>query len=98
MEAQLRIYTVKAGELDEWIAEWSREVAPLRRRFGFRVLGPWVDEETSTFVWLLEYDGEDGFAAADARYYASDERRALAPDPARHLEAIETRLLRRVGD
>ena len=96
MEAQLRIYTVKPGELDEWIAEWSQEVAPLRRRFGFHVLGPWVDEETRTFVWVLEYDGEDGFAAADARYYGSDERRALDPDPARHLEAIETRLLRRV--
>jgi hypothetical protein len=96
MDAQLRIYTVKPGELDEWLEEWRTKVAPLRERFGFRIVGPWVDEDTSTFVWLLEYDGADGFEAADARYYGSDERRALDPDPARHLAAVETSLLSRV--
>jgi hypothetical protein len=94
--AQLRIYTVRPGRFDAWLAEWRERVVPLRRRFGFRVLGPWVDEETRTFVWLLEYDGEDGFEAADERYYTSDERRSLDPDPARHLEVVETRALRRV--
>jgi hypothetical protein len=96
-DAQLRVYTVKPGELEEWVAEWTEHVAPLRRRFGFEVLGPWVDEESRTFVWVLEYDGDDGFEAANARYYDSPERRALDPDPARHLEAIETRMLRRIA-
>jgi hypothetical protein len=95
-EAQLRIYTIKPGELDEWLSEWAAHVAPLRRRFGFEVVGPWVDEDSRTFVWLLEYGGEDGLEAANARYYDSPERRALDPDPARHLEKVETRLLRRV--
>ena len=94
MDTQLRIYTVRPGALGDWIDEWRAHVAPLRERFGFRVLGPWADEETGTFVWMLEYEGEDGFAAADARYYGSPERRALDPDPARHLETVETRLLR----
>ena len=96
MEAQLRVYTVKPGELEDWLDEWREHVAPLRERLGFRVLGPWIDEEASVFVWLLEYEGEDGFSAADARYYSSDERRALDPDPARHLANVETRLLRRI--
>jgi len=96
MDAQLRIYTVKPGQLAAWLEEWRSQVASLRERFGFRVLGPWIDEATSTFVWLLEYDGDDGFAAADERYYTSEQRRALDPDPARHLASIETRLLRRV--
>jgi hypothetical protein len=95
-EAQLRVYTVKPGAFEAWIAEWTQNVAPLRRRLGFRVLGPWVDEETRTFVWLLEYDGDEGLAAANERYYNSEERRALDPDPARHLEKVETRLLRRI--
>ena len=53
MEWQLRIYTINDGALADWIEEWRAHVAPLRRRLGFRVLGPWVDG--STFVWLLGY-------------------------------------------
>jgi hypothetical protein len=98
MEWQLRIYTIRDGEFDEWTQEWSAHVAPLRRRFGFHVLGPWVDRERRTFVWLLGCDSADGFAAADERYYASEERHAIEPDPARHIEAGEQRLLRDLAD
>ena len=35
---------------------------------------------------VLAHEGDDGFAAADARYYASEERAALDPDPRRLLE------------
>ena len=94
MEAELRIYSVEPDRLDAWIGEWREHVAPLRRRFGFRVLGPWIDRESATFVWLLEFGGADGYDAADARYYQSEERRSLDPDPARHLVRIETRRLR----
>src|SRR6185436_3656895 len=41
VEWQLRIYEIEDGELDAWIAEWREHVAPLRRRLGFRILGPW---------------------------------------------------------
>jgi hypothetical protein len=85
MELVLRIYTIKPGELEEWIAEWREHVLPLRRRLGFEVLGAWVSEETSTFTWLLGYDGPDGIEAANAAYYDSPERAALDPDPARHI-------------
>ena len=84
-EYRLRIYEVKQGELEAWIDEWSRLIRPLRERLGFRVLGAWADEESSMFVWLLGHEGRDGYAAADAAYYASPERAAIAPDPARHL-------------
>ena len=40
METQLRVYTVADGAFDAWIAEWREHVAPLRERFGFRMLGP----------------------------------------------------------
>ena len=85
MELVLRIYTINPGEMEEWIAEWRMHVLPLRRRLGFELLGAWVSEETSTFTWLLGYDGPDGFAAANAAYYDSPERAALDPDPARHI-------------
>ena len=85
MELVLRIYTIKPGELEEWIAEWRSQVVPLRRRLGFDVLGAWVSDEESTFTWLLGYDGPGGLEAANAAYYASADRAALDPDPARHI-------------
>jgi hypothetical protein len=94
VEWQLRIYEIEHGALDLWIEEWREHVAPLRRRLGFRVLGPWVDGDS--FVWLIGYDGEDGFAAADARYYDSPERRSLDPDPARHIASAAHRMLQEV--
>lgn len=96
MDWQLRIYEIEPGEIGTWIDEWRTHVAPLRRRHGFRLLGPWVDG--CTFVWLLGYDGEDGFDAADTRYYASPERRSIEPDPARHIVSSDTRMLREVPE
>jgi hypothetical protein len=85
---ELRVYTVKRGEMDAWIAEWREHVYPLRLAQGFSVPGAWVVRGRDRFVWLLEYDGED-YAAANDAYYASAERQAIDPDPSRHLAATE---------
>ena len=85
MELVLRIYTIRPGELDDWVDEWRTHVLPLRRRLGFEVLGAWVSNRECTFTWLLGYDGPDGIEAANAAYYESPERAALDPDPARHI-------------
>lgn len=92
--SQLRIYTIAAGRMAEWLDGWRRGVLPLRRKFGFRVDGAWVVEETNRFVWILTYDGPEGFAAQDSRYYASTERKAIDPDPAPLIEKSETYLMR----
>ena len=93
MEYQLRIYTVRAGEMEDWLDEWHRHVLPLRRRFGFEVVGPWVIDGEDRFVWILGFGGED-WAAADAAYYKSEERRSIVPDPARHLAGVESWMMR----
>ena len=83
MELILRMYTIRPGAMEAWLEEWREDVVPLRRRLGFEVLGAWAGEDT--FTWLLGYDGADGIEAANAAYYASPERAALDPDPARHI-------------
>ena len=93
---QLRRYTIKPGEMDDWIDEWRRIVVPLRRRFGFRVEGAWVDRASDLFVWMISYAGDEAFESADRRYYSSEERRAVTPDPARHLASTDTTLLESV--
>ena len=83
------MYRVRTGELDRWVEEWRATVRPLREAMGFQVLGPWVGED-DLFVWLI---GHEDLEAADAAYYASPERAALDPDPARLLADVQTWIL-----
>ena len=83
MEAQVRVYRIKPGALSAYIEDWRQVVAPLRRTFGFEVLGAWASDEDSTFVWVIGHEGD--FEAADRAYYMSPERAAFDPDPARHI-------------
>jgi hypothetical protein len=87
LEYELRIYAVAGGAMDAWVSEWSQQVRPLRERFGFAVIGPWLIDE-NTFAWVLGYEGD--FDAADRAYYASAERASVSPDPARHLENVRS--------
>ncbi len=93
MVAQLRMYKAKEGELDAFIEEWRDKIIPLRRKFGFQVQGAWAIRATGEFIWIISYDGPEGFEARDAAYYDSPERKAVAPSPARHLASTDTRLM-----
>lgn len=85
MQYQLRVFKITPGAMNQFVAAWLAGVYPLRLRFGFSIPGAWVVEGSDTFIWLLAYEGANGFEAADARYYASAERGAIAPDPAQYV-------------
>ncbi len=81
----LRDYRVKPGEMDERIEEWAEVVHQLRLKFGFKVLVAWKIGD-DRFVWVLCHDGKkEDFEKADEEYHNSKERKAVRPDPARHL-------------
>jgi hypothetical protein len=88
MYRELRVYTVKTGAMEPWISEWREHVYPLRLKFGFSIPAAWVVDSENRFVWLLEYAGDD-YEAANNAYYSSRERRAIDPEPTRHLAATE---------
>ena len=93
---QLRIYTIKSGEMQDWISEWKSGIVPLRKQFGFEVVDAWTSEDPERFIWILRYDGPKSWDDADAEYYNSKDRKALEPDPARHIEKSEHWLMREV--
>ena len=64
MEYQLRRSRIKPGRMSEFLDAWLAGVYPLRKRFGFRFVGAWVVEASDEFVWILGYEGPEGFAAA----------------------------------
>jgi len=89
LQHQLRIYTIKPGEMTAWLDEWTRLIAPLRRRHGFEIVGAWTVDQEDKFVWILRYAGPKTWQEADDAYYASPDRTAMQPDPARHIEKTE---------
>jgi hypothetical protein len=93
--SMLRTYRIAEGELEGFTREWREHVVPLREAHGFRVDGAWTVPDENGFVWVISHDGD--FQAADRAYFASDERTALDPDPARLIESTETRMMRPVG-
>ena len=94
MEYQLRRYRVQSGRLDEFVELWRSGVLPLREEAGFELAGAWINVEGHEFVWII---GHEDFAAADAAYYSSPQRRELRPNPADLLESVDTLMLRSVG-
>lgn len=86
MTTQLRIYEITPGQLDAFVEAWRASVAPLRIRFGFAIDGAWALHASSRFVWVARYDGPLSWEEAEERYYGSEERAALDPDPAQWIE------------
>ena len=97
VEAQLRVYQIAPGHLDDFVSAWTEGVLPLRRTFGFEI-DAWTEVDGDRFVWLVRWPGPGSLAEADAGYYASAERRALEPDPAQWIIGNETFAVRALGD
>jgi hypothetical protein len=94
MEYQLREYDMKPGELDSFIDEWNARIRPLRLQFGFQLVGAWSNHAEHRFIWILGWDGPPGsFKAADDRYSNSPGRKAVDPNPARHIAHIREVIL-----
>lgn len=87
MVTQIRIYKIRPGRMDAWLAGWDASIVPLRERSGFEVVGAWVHRDSNRFIWALSLPASEDWDARGTAYYESEERRALRPDPA---ECIET--------
>ncbi|GFE62845.1 NIPSNAP family protein [Geobacter sp. AOG2] len=89
MREQIRIYTINKGCLHQFVEEWRGKIRPLREKLGFRIIGAWAVEATNQFVWVQRYEGDKNWEEQDQAYFASDERRAMEPDPARLIARME---------
>jgi hypothetical protein len=90
MEYQLRIYKVKEGQMETFLGIFPA-VVEARRAVGFEVTGAWMIPEENQFIWIV--GAEDGIEDTSERYYASEQRKAIEPEPARLLETIDTRTM-----
>ena len=88
-QTQVRIFTINKGKMNEFLSAWQKGVYPLRIKNGFKIEGAWVVQEKNKFIWIVSYDGPEGFEAKDSAYYASQSRTTLKPDPADYIADSE---------
>lgn len=90
---QLRIYQLHPGAFDEFYAYWRDNIAPAREANGFTILSAWYDAEANEFIWVVRWDGEGSFEAADAAYYASPERSKLPMSFSQYIASSTVRMI-----
>ena len=96
MRAQLRLYKVKPGQMERFLSAWEHGAVPVREVFGFKVLAAWRSEDDAEFGWVVGYEGDGQFEAAEKAYYDSAERAAIQDDPAQYLDGVETKMVEAV--
>jgi hypothetical protein len=94
MAIQMRDFEIEPGRMAEFVDAWRQGVVPLRQRQGFRIPGAWTVPGEDRFIWLLEADGSRAeFEARDARYYESEDRAGVDPDPRQWIQAHSAHFL-----
>ena len=97
MQAQLRIYDIKSGEMDDWLDLFHNKVVPMHAKYGLTVQGAWVDQEKSQFVWVRAFEGDGTVEEQEAFYRNSPERaEVIGDEPKRFIEHMDVRELQQV--
>ena len=52
MQAQIRIYTINRGELDNWLTHFREETLPLHESVGWPVVAMWVNRPQNEVIWI----------------------------------------------
>ena len=93
MDHQLRIYAMKPGRMDEFLALWRDHVVPARQAHGFEIVSAWINREADEFAWIVRSTGPEGFAEADEAYYRSPERTALPWNPLDAIASVQLHMV-----
>jgi hypothetical protein len=93
MEHQLRIYRLREGAVEDFLALWREHVVPARRALGFEVVDAWLDREERLFAWVARHPAPEGIEAAERAYFASSEKAAIPVSPAKYFESSEVRVV-----
>jgi hypothetical protein len=94
--AEIRIYTMNRGMLDDFVKLWSEQLVPIHEKYGMRILGAWVNRPQNEFIWVRIFDSEEDRQAKTAAYPNTPERKAIGDAPQRLEAKIEVRVVENV--
>ena len=63
MQAQIRIYTINKGELDNFIKHFKEETKPIHDKVGWPVVAYWVNRPQNEFIWIRTHADAADLAA-----------------------------------
>lgn len=94
MASQLRIYTIKQGQMDNWLRFFRDKVVPLHRKFGMPARIAWVNAEDSEFIWVRDFRDDEPIETQEQRYVNSEERKQQIGDtPKQYVEGMVVRVV-----
>ena len=93
MPLQMHIYTINRGALLDFAQVWKQVIKPLREKIGFGIPAAWTVAEAHQFTWLMQYNGPESWESLDQAFYRHPARRAMNPNPARHIARMENHFI-----
>jgi len=91
MIAEVRIYTMNKGRLDDFVKLWNEKLAPIHAKYGLKILGAWVNRPQNEFIWIRIFEDQADRDEKTKRYMESPERSALGDQPQQLEAKIEVR-------
>jgi len=52
MQAQIRIYTINKGQMDDFLKHFQQEVMVLHEKAGWPIVSTWVNRPQNEFIWI----------------------------------------------
>jgi hypothetical protein len=52
VQAQIRIYTINRGELDDFLTHFKEQTLPLHQSIGWPVVAMWVNRPQNEVIWI----------------------------------------------
>jgi len=89
MLAQIRLYTVNRGQMDEFLKNFEEVVLPLHEKVGLPVTATYVNRPQNEFIWVRSFTDEQD---RDAKLKAFQEARDNLGKPlGEHVAKMEVR-------
>ena len=67
MLAQMRIYTINRGAMDDFLEHFKNETMPLHESIGWPIVATWINRPQNEFIWVRTHsDAQDLEAKVNA--------------------------------
>lgn len=56
MQAQVRIYTINRGEMDNFVKHFKEQTKPIHDKIGWPVVATWINKPQNEFIWIRTHE------------------------------------------
>lgn len=94
MVAQLRIYRIRDGLMDEWLQLFFGELLDCHALVDIPVTAAWRNpSDPAEFVWVREFEAVDTVEEQERAFFSTPRRKKLGDVRGTFVESLEVRVL-----